>query len=369
MSSYVLAFIGFVLLIVLHEAGHFAAAKAVGMRVEKFSLFFGPMIFKRTRGETTYGVGTIPLGGYVKISGMNPEEEFESPEIAARAYCNSAVWKRVVVIAAGPAMNIVLAFIFAWIFFFSGAHQLVSHTGVPLSTDTVYGVLPHSPADGVLRPGDRIVAIDGVRGNVATLRNQILSHTCVGDAQVDHCPAATPVKMLVRRDGHLLTLSIRPRWSAQYREMLVGFQFTPLTAPDGVGYSASQSTSLLWRATTTTFSDLAQIFRAKERRQLHSIVGVYAYTQEEFATGWANGMRILALVSLALAIMNLLPLLPLDGGHIFWALAEKLRGHRIAPIVVERASFAGIALIALLVVVVVSNDVSSLANGGFKLPQ
>ena len=88
--SYVLAFLGFAVLIFLHEAGHFVAAKAVGMRVERFSLFFGPMPIKRTWGETEYGIGVIPLGGYVRITGMNPNEEL-SPEIAPRAYYNQAV--------------------------------------------------------------------------------------------------------------------------------------------------------------------------------------------------------------------------------------------------------------------------------------
>ena len=120
MLAYVLAFGGFAALIILHEFGHFAAAKAVGMRVEKFSLFFGPMIARKTRGETVYGVGMIPLGGYVKITGMNPAEEIP-PAVAHRAYYRQPVWKRVVVIAAGPAMNLLIAFLLiAGIFAFHG---------------------------------------------------------------------------------------------------------------------------------------------------------------------------------------------------------------------------------------------------------
>ncbi|HEX2084164.1 MAG TPA: site-2 protease family protein, partial [Solirubrobacteraceae bacterium] len=95
-----LTFVGIAVLVVLHEAGHFAAAKAVGMRVEKFSLFFGPWLWKVRRGETEYGIATIPLGGYVKISGMNPHEPIP-PEHAHRAYYRQPVWKRIVVIAAG----------------------------------------------------------------------------------------------------------------------------------------------------------------------------------------------------------------------------------------------------------------------------
>src|ERR1700754_5242487 len=108
--SWVYVFLGFCLLIILHEAGHFAAAKATGMRVESFFLFFGPTIWSFKRGETEYGIKSIPLGGYVKINGMNPEEEMPPGE-EHRAYHRQKVWKRIVVAAAGPAVNIALAFV------------------------------------------------------------------------------------------------------------------------------------------------------------------------------------------------------------------------------------------------------------------
>src|ERR687884_523713 len=111
--SWFLAFVGFALLIILHEGGHFAAAKAVGMRVERFALFFPPYVAKVRRGETEYAVGVIPLGGYVKISGMNPNEEIP-PEVEDRAYYRQPVWKRIVVISAGPAMNVLVAFAILW---------------------------------------------------------------------------------------------------------------------------------------------------------------------------------------------------------------------------------------------------------------
>jgi len=135
--SYVLAFLGFSALIILHEAGHFAAAKTVGMRVERFSLFFGPMLVKFRRGETEYGIGPIPLGGYVKITGMNPNEEL--PEsVRPRAYYNQAVWKRIFVISAGPAVNILIAFLIIWVLLLShgqaGGPTLNAAAGLPRST-------------------------------------------------------------------------------------------------------------------------------------------------------------------------------------------------------------------------------------------
>ena len=126
--SWMLAFLGFAVLIILHEAGHFFAAKAVGMRVERFSLFFPPLIARRKKGETEYAIGAIPLGGYVKITGMNPAEEIP-PEHAHRAYYRQPVWKRIFVIGAGPVVNIALAFaILAGLFWSQRRHRAAARS-------------------------------------------------------------------------------------------------------------------------------------------------------------------------------------------------------------------------------------------------
>src|SRR2546426_6170425 len=124
--SWFLAFAGFAVLIILHEFGHFATAKAVGMRVERFALFFPPLLVKARRGETEYGIGVIPLGGYVKITGMNPNEDIPA-DVLPRAYYRQPVWKRIVVILAGPAMNVLLAFLILW--------GLYMFSGIPKQTD------------------------------------------------------------------------------------------------------------------------------------------------------------------------------------------------------------------------------------------
>src|SRR6202049_3483830 len=120
--SWVLAILRIVVLIVLHELGHFAVAKAVGMRVERFSLFFPPTLARVRRGETEYAIGAIPAGGYVKITGMNPEEIADlEPEVARRAYYTQAPWKRIVVILAGPGVNILIAFVLFWAILATGS--------------------------------------------------------------------------------------------------------------------------------------------------------------------------------------------------------------------------------------------------------
>jgi regulator of sigma E protease len=357
--SYVLAFLGFALLIILHEGGHFAAAKAVGMRVERFSLFFGPMFFKRRIGETDYGVGVIPLGGYVKITGMSSEETFETPEIEARAYYNQPVWKRIVVIAAGPAVNLALAFVLAWVFFAAQSQ--------PVATTKIGSVLKSGAAAGVLRPGDQLVSVDGARGDAEALHTQIETHACAGGARVNGCVATTAATVVVRRQGALHTFRIKPHYSAADKSMLVGFEFGVRYVSTSAGGAVGDSARALWGVTERTVTDIVELFKPKARRQLHSIIGGYKYTQEAIASGWSSGIEILALISLSLGIINLFPFLPLDGGHIFWALAEKLRGRRIPVAVMERAGLVGIALIAVVLFVGLSNDISALAGKGLGL--
>jgi regulator of sigma E protease len=364
--SYFLAFLGFALLILLHEAGHFLAAKAVGMRVERFSLFFGPMFVKRQVGETEYGIGVLPLGGYVKITGMSPNEEFETPEIAARAYVNQPPWKRIVVIAAGPAVNLVIAFVLLWVVFMGSHRDLVTPQGVPIVTSTVGALTKGSAAVGVIQVGDHIVSVDGA-ANPQAISRVIRRQSCTGGERVNGCMARNAVSVVLRRGGALRTVKIRPRWNARYKEMLVGITWTTASVRNGVVFSAGQSAAGLWRVTKETVSVIANIFHSADRHKLHSIVGGYDIAQQQVAAGWINGLEIFALISLSLGLINLFPLLPLDGGHIFWAVAEKISGRRISLRVIERASFVGIALVLAFMVIGLSNDVSGLAGSGIHI--
>jgi regulator of sigma E protease len=362
--SYVLAFLGFVALIILHEFGHFAVAKAVGMRVERFSLFMGPLLVKFRRGETEYGIGPFPLGGYVKITGMNPHEEMP-PEVVPRAYYNQAVWKRIVVILAGPVMNLLIAFFIVWALVVSSGQPATSH-GQPVLNQTVAAIAAKTPAAKALKPGDEIVSVDGVGGSAEAIRRQIGTHRCAGQ-QVNGCLSATPATVVVKRDGRLQTLEIRPRYNAADKRPELGFGFGQVTQPVGPGHAASITVSKLWSVTTQTVSTVARIFEPQERKQLHSIVYGYTATQESFATSTTDALWVLALISLSLAIINLFPFLPLDGGHVFWAVAEKVRGRRIPFEIMERAGVVGFVLILMVFVIGLTNDISTLSGPGINV--
>jgi regulator of sigma E protease len=368
--SWALTILGIVLLIVLHELGHFTVAKAVGMRVERFSLFFPPTLFKVRRGDTEYAIGAIPAGGYVKITGMSPEEIGGlEPEVARRAYYNQAPWKRIVVILAGPGVNLLIAFAIFWALLAAGSlngagtlEALNSSIQTRVATTTVGHVIEHSPAEGALHAGDHIVAVDGHPVSVSSAQRVINSHRCAG-AQTDGCTASTPVTLTVKRAGRTLVLQVYPRYSKEAGRMLVGFDFGPAAKHFTVLAAAGTSLREMWGATTSMVSNLGRAFTSeKVRHELHSVVGITEIAHESVVAGPGYALAFLGFISLVLAVINLFPFLPLDGGHLVWSVAEKVRGRRISLAAMYRYSSVGIVLLIFLVINGFGNDISRLTH-------
>jgi regulator of sigma E protease len=356
-------FLGFSLLIILHEGGHYAAAKATGMRVERFFLFFGPTLWSFKRGETEYGIKSIPLGGYVKITGMNPEEVVP-PEHEDRAYYRQSVWKRIVVVAAGPAVNIALAFAILFFVFFTGAQQVNQSVGE---------VRAGSPAATVLEPNDRIVAVDGKsfpgldrKQRLERFRDEVAGHKCAGK-QVEGCAAATAVTLEVSRDGELRTFSVHPEYDEAEKRTLLGFSYGSEDRSMSATGAAGEAVDRIWLVTEKTASIFSRIFEEEQRKQISGIVGVSDVANQTIDVGIYPSLLLLALVSLSLGLINLLPILPLDGGHIFWALVEKLRGRPASLRVMERATMVGFALVMVLMVIGLTNDIGRIGTDAYNV--
>jgi regulator of sigma E protease len=375
--TWIITLAGICALIVLHEFGHFAAAKAVGMRVERFSLFFPPKLFGVRRGETEYMIGAIPAGGYVKITGMNPEEIAElEPEVAARAYYNQPVWKRVVVIAAGPAMNLLIAFLIFWALLATGSHRgdiaLSNGTGAAVPTVSVkanssVAALDADPAKRVLHLGDRITAVNGSPATPSRVVSVVTADRCPGAVMTKGCRAAAPVTLTVVHDNQAHRVVVYPVYDPATKRMRIGYAFGYTVTPASAGpvRSAGLAAAVMWHMTTQTLTGIGKAFTsAKERSQLHSIVGITVVTQQAVASGLPWALAIIGFVSLALAIINLFPFLPLDGGHILWAVAEKVRGKRISALAMARFSSVGVVLLVFLVISGLSNDISQLTGPG-----
>jgi regulator of sigma E protease len=408
MSIFV-AILGLALLILLHEAGHFFVARAVGMRPRRFYLGFPPALVKVVRNGIEYGIGAIPLGGYVKIPGMHRpaasdlDVQFapalaedpslfpkvarvkraleagdlenardEVPELeraveeasltpaagkAARrsveelqdglssdAYWRQRTWKRVAVIFAGPGVNILVAIVLV------ALGYLVGVPGDP--NRTVKNVQADTPAASVgLRPGDTIIAVNG-RETPNFDKVSALIRASKGK----------PITVTVLRTGKALTLGpvrtkqIGSRWALGFQPGWKDVSYGPVKA-------LTQSLSVTWETTKATITFLPRLATGAGRKEVSSPVGIVDVSSQAVSLTFTLYLQILGLISLSLAILNLLPLLPLDGGHILFSIIEGLRGRAVGREIYERVSAVGIALFLVLMLIGLSNDINHLGGG------
>lgn len=401
---WVVVALGLVAIVFIHEVGHFGVALLVGMRPRSFYIGFPPALVKIKRRGVEYGIGMIPLGGYVRIPGMHrpaardlqivlgPAIE-EQPSLApdalrvrralaaedyagARAaysdladavaaaslsrsarrsaerglrdveegtapdaYWRAPTWKRVAVIAAGPLANVLTAFLILFIVFVSG--------GAPKEqpSSTVAAIESGSPAAHAgLRAHDRIVAVNGIPVGTFTTMSRLIrsSHGSL-------------VTITVIRDGK--RVSLEPEHTI-YRNHTWILGFVPavqLTAYP-VGKAASTAAADLVHIVTGTATGIASLGDSHSRSHLAGTVGIVRAGKAELQNGVTWFFAFLALVSMSLALLNLLPLLPLDGGHILFSLIESVRRRALAREVYERVSLVGLALILLVFVIALQND-------------
>ena len=400
--SVFIAILGLAFLILVHEAGHFFTALAVGMRPRRFYVGFPPAIVKTTRRGIEYGVGMIPLGGYVKIPGMhrlsprdaelhfgralreapeligptqrlkraleaddeegaraavaelerlggsNPPEGFAravqevDDALSPHAYWRQRTWKRVAVIFAGPGTNALLAIVlFAGVYMVPVSQYRLGFMLEPQGQDAtayVESVLPGKPAArSGLRAGDRILAINGVRVTANSIRPAI---SRLRDE---------PLRLTVVRHGKQLVL--HP--ARAYHDVITG------ESPPRAFWSSLRVTGQVTKAIGLS---LGRLFHGEGRKEVSSPIGIVKGSQEAVRQGAREYLTVLGLISLSLALLNLLPLLPLDGGHIAFSLIEGVRGRAVAREVYERVSAVGIALVLLLFFVGIRNDISNLGG-------
>ena len=400
---------GLAFLILIHEAGHFFTALAVKMRPRKFYIFFPPALAKWHRNGIEYGIGAIPLGGYVKIPGMHKpaagdldahlepaqkeapslgeaaapveqaltDERYEDARtalaalnakveradlsegarraadrgltevddaVSPEAYWRSPTWKRVAVILAGPATNYVFAVL---------ALTIVFMLGVPTgATRTVEEVATGSPAAAMgLQPGDEIVAVDGARGESEDFAEAIRGS---GGEQLT---------LTVERDGSQLQLEGTPRQDPADDVYRLGFAFGLAYESYGPLESLGRAFDTTWEVTKAIGSSLGRLVTGEGRDEVASVVGITQVSSESLDVGFRYYLEVLAFISLSLALLNLLPLLPLDGGHIAFSIAERIRGRAIPREAYERFSVIGIALVLLLFVIGLTNDIDRLRGG------
>ena len=402
--SFLIAIVGLGLLVLVHEAGHFFASLAVGLRPRRFYLGFPPAVVKVKRKGIEYGVGAVPLGGFVSIPGMHrpiphdAERRFSravsevpslappydrlrraldtedataslaaldelehgmqqsrlSAEAAASAgrgltelrdslgpdaYWKAATWKRLIAIAAGPLANVALAIVLLTVLFMTGSVK---------PSQTVESVVPNSPAQHAgLQAGDRIVAINGSPVNGKQIGDRILASK------------GRPLVLTVVRDDRRLDLPpARPNEesSGVYRLGIV-------RKGVGVGPVDAFGRSLKWTGIITREMGVAlgHLVTGEGRKDVASPIGIVQGSADAVRHGTSDYLWVLSLISLSLALLNLVPLLPLDGGHVLFTIIEGARGRLVRREIYERVSAVGLVLVLLLFFIGLSNDIARLS--------
>lgn len=334
------------LLIIVHEFGHFIAARLNGVRVEIFSLGFGPQIFKKKKNGTEYSVSLVPLGGYVKMAGDSRAEYRGKPD----EYFSKSIGRRFQIIFAGPLLNYLLGFLFFWCVLFIGYPSLTSKVGGLIDG---YGA-----KEAGLEAGDKIVAVDGSRVDFwDDMHERIQKRKSNESVEVD-----------VLRNGEELKFRIPIRDKVLDNEMgekralgIIGI--TPFDEVVEVRHGFFESAYLgvrsTVRLTVMTYKGLWMLAsgRISMRDSMTGPLGIFFITSKTAKLGLAALLHLIAVLSVSLAIFNLLPLPILDGGHIFLLGLEKIRKRSLGVKAEEIINNLGFTLMIAIALAVTYNDI------------
>jgi len=334
------------ILIVVHEFGHFIAAKKRGVKVERFAVGFGPVLFTHKGKDTEYSICAIPLGGYVKMAGDSQEDRKGAPD----EYFSQPPGGRFQIIFFGPLLNYVLGFLCFWFIFVAGYPKLTSTVGTVLEG---YGA-----KDAGIMTGDSIIAIDGQAVHFWEDLQNI----------VQRKKSAVKVKLSVVRNGSPYTflVSIKEKSTddllgKKHTVGLIGITPSDNTEIVRHGFFTSAGFALekTWDLTVLTYNAIWRMLTGQMsmRESVTGPLGMFYITSKVAQLGIIAIIHFMATISISLCIFNLLPIPVLDGGHIFLLFIEKLKGKSVSAKLERVVTQAGFALLIMLVVVVTYNDI------------
>ena len=340
------AIIGLGLLIVFHEFGHFLFAKLSGVGVITFSVGFGPKLWKKKIGETEYALSAFPLGGYVKMVGEDPDEQV-SPAELEKSFAHKSLIKRIAIVAAGPVFNLMLAVFLLMLVF--------SFHGVPVMSTQVSGVEKGSPAElAGLQKGDRIFAIDGspVDGWEA------LSSRIKGSG-------GKPLNLQVRRGEETVNLTATPQqkegrtiFGERKDDWVIGISSQVTIEKGNPGVALSRAFYQTYEyARITLLAFYKMILGDVSPRNIGGPILIAQMAGEQAQEGLGSFLAFLAVLSVNLGVLNLLPVPVLDGGHLLFFFVEAIIRKPVSVRYREMAQQVGICLLALLMVYAFYNDI------------
>ncbi len=334
------------ILIIVHEFGHYISAKRVGVKVENFSLGFGPELLKKKKNGTQYTISAIPLGGYVKLAG----DDLEDYKGQKFEYYSKSVWDRFQIVFFGPLLNYILGILCFWIVLFSG---------YPMFTTKVGGLIEGFGAKKAgLEVGDKILAIDGKKVVYWEDLQKIIQSK----------GASTQVILSILRGNKEFTVDVSIKEKqlddqlGQKRNVgLLGI--TPFDEIVQVRYGPLKAFGLgiqkTWELTVLTYKALWRIITGKMsiRESVAGPLGIYYITSKAASFGVTAVIHLIAILSISLAIFNLLPLPVLDGGHILLLIIEKIRKKTLSIKTERIVTQIGLTIIITLGILVTYNDI------------
>ena len=336
-------------LIFVHEFGHFIVARGLGIRVIKFSIGFGPRVWGVIKNGTDYCISAIPLGGFVKMLGELPDEKV-LPEDVPVSFSHRPVWHRAMVVVAGPVFNL----LFAWLIFFF----ILLLYGNPVVLPEIGDVQPDSPAHAAgIQPGDRIVSVNG---------HPVRTWDDVSDMIKGGDGAA--VTLQLDRSGRLITVNVTPEirglkniFGEEENVPVIGVTASgKLVIEDVPLVSAfTQGFVRTWDMIVLTFQGFVKIFEnVVPVSSLGGPIMIAQMAGQQAEQGMLNLFYFMAILSINLGILNLLPIPVLDGGHLVFYAIEAVLGH---PLTVRQMQFAqqvGFAILGSLMLLVFYNDIA-----------
>lgn len=327
--TFIYAVIIFCLLIFVHEFGHFITAKLCGVKVNEFAIGMGPAFFKKQKGETLYSLRVFPIGGFCAMEGEDEDSEDE------RAFNNQPAWQRAIVLAAGAIMNLLTAILLMIIIaFYMGQ-----------ATTTIETVQDGSPAyEAGIMAGDEVIEINGTEIVEWSDLQTVVGEK--GDEQIT---------FTVLRDGAEKDIAVTPEYDKEAGRSLVGV--TPVMARNPVK-AVGAGVEDTWEMTVMMYDLIGQLFTGDvSTKELSGPVGIVYVVNDSAKMGLIYVVYLAALLSLNLAVINLLPFPALDGGRLLFLLIRKITGKRVTDEMEGKIHFIGIMLLLALMVYVTWNDI------------